>query len=259
MQVSSWCFVCLLASRTPSISCIRHCRALDRQITAVDRTRLRGAATRNAYRNKTLDVTRHLPCFRLCICVICNASFIQLLLLRNVSSSLIQDLNLYMAGLVLVGASYVRPDVHSTSFCRPKSMRSLGSCCKLFRQAALASRTNAAGFDATTRRGFALPRAALSRRSKEASRNVDTNGDGAADNKVLKRLPSFAHLAASVSQLTSVSLTGKSLGGNTQGSQLPVWPRHYHATWQCRTSETVSYILVAFASMSTHFVCSLHQ
>ena len=187
MQVSSWCFVCLLASRTPSISCIRHCRALDRQITAVDRTRLRRAATRNAYRNKTLNVTRHLPCFRLCICVICNASFIQLLLLRNVSSSLIQDLNLYMAGLVLVGASYVRPDVHSTSFCRPKSMRSLGSCCKLFRQAALASRTNAAGFDATTRRGFALPRAALSRRSKEASRNVDTNGDGAADNKVLKR------------------------------------------------------------------------
>lgn len=94
--------------------------------------------------------------------------------------------HLYMAGLVLAGASHVRPLVHPTPFRRQNSMRSLGSCCKLFRQALLAGKTHPAGFDVTTRRGFALPRASLSRRSK---RSVETNGDGneggsAAENKV---------------------------------------------------------------------------
>ena len=119
--------------------------------------------------------------------------------------------DLYMAGLVLAGASYVRP---VTPFCRPHSMRSLGSCCKLFRQAALVNRTNSAGFDATSRRAFALPRAALSRRSKEASRNVDTDGDGAADNKVLNLQAVYPLLIvskANFSQLTFVSLQAKVL------------------------------------------------
>lgn len=107
-----------------------------------------------------------------------------------------------MAGLVLTGASYVRP---VTPFCRPNSMRSLGSCCKLFRQAALVHRTNSAGFDATTRRAFALPRAALSRRSKEASRYVDIDGDGAVDNKVLTRGSIDAHHVETELQPTDIS------------------------------------------------------
>lgn len=151
-----------------------------------------------------------------------------------------------MAGLVLTGASYVRP---VTPFCRPNSMRSLGSCCKLFRQAALVNRTNSAGFDATTRRAFALPRAALSRRSKEASRNVDTDGDGAADNKVpcwQEFHPLLMLSKVNFSQLTFRLTAGKGLGGDTQGPQLSLRSRHYHAARQCRTSKTVSCTSVGF-------------
>lgn len=59
-------------------------------------------------------------------------------------------------------------------------MNSLGSCCRLFRQTVLANQAHFAGLQATTRRGYALPKAALSRRSKEAA---VVNGDGAEENK----------------------------------------------------------------------------
>lgn len=146
----------------------------------------------------------------------------------------------------------MRPVTHPTPFCRPNSMRSLGSCCKLFRQAALASRTHSAGFDATTRRGFALPRAALNRRSnKEASRNVDSNGDSSAVNKVRSgNVPTVARHGSCNRRPIDLYLTvGKSLGSNTEGSQLPLRSRHYHAAWQCRTSKTVSCYTI-FAAVS---------
>ncbi|KAL0021851.1 hypothetical protein WJX77_007910 [Trebouxia sp. C0004] len=59
-------------------------------------------------------------------------------------------------------------------------MNSLGSCCRLFRQTLLANQAQLAGLQATTRRAYALPKAALSRRSKEAA---VVNGDGAEENK----------------------------------------------------------------------------
>ncbi|DBB11044.1 TPA: hypothetical protein ACH3X3_006516 [Trebouxia sp. C0006] len=59
-------------------------------------------------------------------------------------------------------------------------MNSLGSCCRLFRQTVLANQAQFAGLQATTRRAYALPKAALSRRSKEAA---VVNGDGAEGNK----------------------------------------------------------------------------
>lgn len=59
-------------------------------------------------------------------------------------------------------------------------MNSLGSCCRLFRQTVLANQAHFAGLQATTRRAYALPKAALSRRSKEAA---VVNGDGAEENK----------------------------------------------------------------------------
>lgn len=59
-------------------------------------------------------------------------------------------------------------------------MNSLGSCCRLFRQTVLANQAQLAGLQATTRRAYALPKAALSRRSKEAT---VVNGDGAEGNK----------------------------------------------------------------------------
>ncbi|KAL0027602.1 hypothetical protein WJX79_000931 [Trebouxia sp. C0005] len=59
-------------------------------------------------------------------------------------------------------------------------MNKLGSCCRLFRQTVLANQAQFAGLQATTRRAYALPKAALSRRSKEAA---VVNGDGAEENK----------------------------------------------------------------------------
>lgn len=147
-----------------------------------------------------------------------------------------------MAVLVLAGASYVRPVSHPTPFCRLNSMRSLGSCCKLFRQAALAGRTHPAGFDVTTKRAFALPRAALSRRTKRAvDTNVDSeDGNGnAADSKVRNhKHPAVAPVQADENTL-SVTV-GRSLAAVPEKSQRHIWSRHCHAAGQCRTSETVS-------------------
>lgn len=62
-----------------------------------------------------------------------------------------------------------------------QAMNSLGSCCRLFRQTVLANKTQLAGLQASTRRAYALPRAALSRRSKEAT--AAPSGEGVEQNK----------------------------------------------------------------------------
>ncbi|KAL3142004.1 hypothetical protein ABBQ32_004646 [Trebouxia sp. C0010 RCD-2024] len=125
-----------------------------------------------------------------------------------------------MAVLVLAGASYVRPVIHPTPFCRRNSMRSLGSCCKLFRQAALAGRTYPAGFDVTTKRAFALPRAALSRRTKRAvDTNVDGNEDGnAADSKAEALQQCLKNLNATFGRGTVMQL------GNAEPQKLECIP-----------------------------------
>lgn len=82
-----------------------------------------------------------------------------------------------MAGLAHVGTPCV---TRTKTLGASQPMNSLGSCCRLFRQTLLANKAQSAGFQATTRRAFALPRAALSRRSKEAA---VVNGDGAQENK----------------------------------------------------------------------------
>ena len=80
-----------------------------------------------------------------------------------------------------------------------QAMNSLGSCCRLFRQTVLANKTQLAGLQASTRRAYALPRAALSRRSKEAT--AAPSGEGVEQNKVpvtldflqtLEGIPSYA-------------------------------------------------------------------
>ena len=65
-----------------------------------------------------------------------------------------------------------------------KRMNSLGSCCRLFRQALLTNNVHCAAVQAQSRRAFASPKAALNR-SRQAKEAVTS--DNVAENKVCRK------------------------------------------------------------------------
>lgn len=73
-----------------------------------------------------------------------------------------------------------RPLASSTQSRVSQQMHSLSSCCRIFRQAVLANRSYLAHPHSVPRRSYALPRAALSRRSREAA---VIDGDATNNNK----------------------------------------------------------------------------